>query len=591
MHYPHAIRSYSYHLIILCALTLCFNSASSLEIGLGHISDSIDNDTRPKEGNTIRLVAPRGGTATGVIVVRGNPAAAQARLSRDGLRQGRSHNLDDAVQIWYGSKQVDFGPNRGKDDSTSPYYDALIPRPVEASRVLPIYVHISVPEDAQPGGYSGTIEVRGRGGSQDFELQVMVAPFVLPPPQQRHSWVDMLQSPDSVAYRYGVPLYSRQHLQLMRPSLEKMARLGQRVMHVTAIARTMLGNDEAMLPIGERGIDWSGLEGYMALFNETVGAPKFVVVYAVERGGNTGSGDAPPHWTPPGGRRQGSTNAEEVAYSDRYRPAWKAAMEGIQQRIQQAGWDDTEILIGWIGDARPFGDYFSFFSEIAPFARWVQFTHARGDDSPRADGTLSVLGMDVAYRVLPYPPGNINRELGAGQSAPSVDGWKGNFLNVTSMRQRNDQYHEVAFWLGQVPHATSSRGSAYRGVARIGMDFWTVPRPGGGSGRIIQTFQRWNNLQRDNAPAITAPGPEGALPTVRYLAMAQGAQETEAFIWASKALQAGRLPQGANRNQARELLDAWRNLRVVDPEIMAGENEFEVLTALYGFAGFAQGQR
>ncbi|TVR17666.1 MAG: hypothetical protein EA401_00305, partial [Planctomycetota bacterium] len=115
--------------------------------------------------------------------------------------------------------------------------------------------------------------------------------------------------------------------------------------------------------------------------------------------------------------------------------------------------------------------------------------------------------------------------------------------------------------------------------------------PGGGSGRIIQTFQRWNNLQRDNAAAITIPGPQGALPTVRYLAMAQGAQETEAFIWASKALESDRLPQGANRNQAQELLDAWRNLRVVDPKIMAGDNEFEVLNALYGFAGFAQGQR
>ena len=73
--------------------------------------------------------------------------------------------------------------------------------------------------------------------------------------------------------------------------------------------------------------------------------------------------------------------------------------------------------------------------------------------------------------------------------------------------------------------------------------------------------------------------------------MVQGAQETEAFILASMALEAGRLPQGANRSQARELLDAWRKIRTVDPEIMRDENEFEILGGLYGFAGFAQGQR
>lgn len=567
-------------------------TASALEIGLAHISDSIDDDFRPRDGDTLRLVAPRGGIATGVIAVRGNPAAAQARLSRDGLRQGRSHDLADSLLIRYGSTQVDFGPRRGRDDSRSPYYDALTPRPAEETRVLPIYIHLAIPQDARPGPYTGTIEVRGRGGSKDINLQVMVAPFVVPPPNQRQSWVDMLQSPDSVAYRYDVPLYSRQHLELMRPSLEKMAQLGQRVMHVTAIAHTMLGNDEAMLPIGERGIDWSGLEGYMALFNETVGEPKFIVVYAVERGGNTGSGDAPPHWTPPGGRRQGSTNAEEVAYSDRYRPAWQAAMEGIQQRVEQAGWEDTEILIGWIGDARPFGDYLPFFSEIAPFARWAQFTHARGDPGPNAEGILQMLNMNVGYRVLPYPTNTVNSGIDDRQSAPAVNGWERPFLEVTSMRQRNNQYHEVAFWLGQVPHATgTTRGYSYRGVARIGLDFWRVPRPSGGNGRLMQRFQAWNNLQRDNAAAIVAPGPEGALPTVRYLAMAQGAQETEAFIWASKALQAGHLPQGANRNQAQELLDAWRNIRAVDPKIMADEKEFEILSGLYGFAAFAQGQR
>ena len=195
--------------MIIALLHMTASTALAMDIGLGHISDTVTDDSQPRPGDTLHLAAPRGGHATGVIVVRGAPAAAQARLGRDGLRQGRAHQLDDAVAILYGSRHSDLGPDRGRDDSQSPYYDVLAPAPVEATQVLPIYVHVVIPEDARPGTYSGTIEVRGARASKSFDLRVDVSSFVLPPPQDRLAWVDMLQSPDSVAYRYGVPLYSR----------------------------------------------------------------------------------------------------------------------------------------------------------------------------------------------------------------------------------------------------------------------------------------------------------------------------------------------------------------------------------------------
>lgn len=570
-------------LLFAFALVTASPAAARDEIGLGFIGQAVTGQTRPQPAERLVLAVPRRGSATGVIVARsgdGSPITASVELAggrlihQDNPRAG----LHDHLQLLYATDQQDLGPaqGRGRHDP-SPFLDALSPRPIGASPVQAVLVHLHIPADAQVGVYAGRLTVRTGRTTQAIELEVEVLPFVVPLPGERRAWVDLLQSPDSVAYRYGVPLYSRQHLELMRPSMEMLSRVGQRVMHVTAIARTNFGNDESMIPIGPRGVDFSGFEGYMALFDQTVGRPRFVTVYAVEMGANNGV----PQWTPPGGRRMGATEPFAASYGREHRRAWQTVMQGLRQRMDRQGWGETELLIGWIGDSAPSREMVETFKQAAPFARWVQFTHARGHPRPGEDGIQRLWDVEVPYRILPYPPNSIGRG-----DPPPGGGWDETFLNVTSMRGTNDFHALPMNWLGQVPHSVQ-RSRGYRGVARIGLDFWPVRLPGRGEGRLLKRFARWHNLQRFTAPALTVPGPAGALPTIRFLCFEQGAQETEAAIVIEQAMGNGGLPEDVTGSAAGEILRAWRQLRVVadpprntDPEV-----EQKALRALYELAG------
>jgi hypothetical protein len=84
--------------------------------------------------------------------------------------------------------------------------------------------------------------------------------------------------------------------------------------------------------------------------------------------------------------------------------------------------------------------------------------------------------------------------------------------------------------------AEGTVGESWRGFTRVGLDFWEVDLPGGTKRRVLGRYHPWINLMRDNPRAITAPGPEGALPTVRYQMLREGIQECEARIYIERAL-------------------------------------------------------
>ncbi|NQU21271.1 MAG: hypothetical protein HQ567_08315 [Candidatus Nealsonbacteria bacterium] len=67
-------------------------------------------------------------------------------------------------------------------------------------------------------------------------------------------------------------------------------------------------------------------------------------------------------------------------------------------------------------------------------------------------------------------------------------------------------------------------------------------------------------LYKSNPMAITTPGPEGALPTVRFQMLREGVQETEVRIFLVQSLD--RLPE-PRRQQLRRLLDEWVGARRV----------------------------
>ena len=112
---------------------------------------------------------------------------------------------------------------------------------VEANTARPLWLDIHVPADAAAGTYKGTLTVDCDGTRLSLPLQLQVATRTLPAPKDWSFHLDLWQNPYAVARYFGVPLWSQQHFDLMRPSMELLAAAGQKVITCSVINRPWNG--------------------------------------------------------------------------------------------------------------------------------------------------------------------------------------------------------------------------------------------------------------------------------------------------------------------------------------------------------------
>lgn len=130
--------------------------------------------------------------------------------------------------------------------------DILDTRPsldVAACTTRPLWMSIDVPATATPGLYKGTLTLTARDARRQertfrlpFRLNVVAR--TLPVPAEWTFHLDLWQNPFAVARYYGVPLWSRQHFDLMRPLMERLAHSGQKVVTTTIMQRAWNGQTE-----------------------------------------------------------------------------------------------------------------------------------------------------------------------------------------------------------------------------------------------------------------------------------------------------------------------------------------------------------
>ena len=122
---------------------------------------------------------------------------------------------------------------------------------VEGGTVQPIWLDIHVPADAKPGIYRGTIKFKihnskfkespFKGDLEGLPIVLQVADRVLPEPSEWAFHLDLWQNPYAVARYYDVPLWSQQHFELMRPTMQHLATAGQKVITCSIINRPWNG--------------------------------------------------------------------------------------------------------------------------------------------------------------------------------------------------------------------------------------------------------------------------------------------------------------------------------------------------------------
>ena len=117
-----------------------------------------------------------------------------------------------------------------------------------AAAIQPVIVKIHVPADAAPGDYSGTLSVSAAGATtMEVPVQLRVIDWKLPETKDYVTHMGIIESPESVAMKYSVPLWSEEHWKLMETFFKLMGELGGKQVVLPLICRTNFGNAESLV--------------------------------------------------------------------------------------------------------------------------------------------------------------------------------------------------------------------------------------------------------------------------------------------------------------------------------------------------------
>ena len=429
-----------------------------------------------------------------------------------------------------------------------PRFDSLWPVPQEQpTRTHLVCLKVKVPADAKPGRYVGQLAVADRR----VPVELTVYGWKLPDTRDFITHVGIIQSPESVALQYKVPLWSDKHFELIGRSFDCLAPLGNKSIYIPLICQTHFGNSESMV----RWVrddekfkhDFSIAEKYLDLYIQRIGRPKVVCFYVWDifcgggyfrdEGGKPPVGPSVTLLDPMTGHTEAMTGP--VQGTPEAETFWKPGLDGLRERLAKRGLGDKTFIIGIAQDVRPSRDVTAMFQRIAPYARWAIHSHSSSQN----------IGAVIGFRA------NVYTAHVPDPDKPPVHswwkryyyGWNQDRLIVVFPRDGgSNAFINPPLW-GDAPLAVHHQilegalSANQRGIDRIGADFWPVlagerrrrPRS------IINRYpaSSWNQLSVSTAVgSVLHPGPAGALPTWRLELIREGLQECEAKIFIEKAL-------------------------------------------------------
>lgn len=105
---------------------------------------------------------------------------------------------------------------------------------LESGKVRPVWITVTVPQDAVAGVYTGKVKVSGKGVQpQLLDLTLEIINQTLPKSTGWTFHLDQWQHPSAVARVEGVPLWSDAHFEAMKPVMQLLADAGQKAITAT----------------------------------------------------------------------------------------------------------------------------------------------------------------------------------------------------------------------------------------------------------------------------------------------------------------------------------------------------------------------
>jgi len=513
----------------------------------------------------LTLIGTRGGVFSGKIIIESDAPLMTVEGTPTELRSGSSVIPAGLCQVRYAAAWDDF---TGFFAPSGPVvlHERPLPQvaPDRSGKArLPVWLTVRVPRDAAPGAYTGRLSLRSANGPlAEVPVTLEVGLWTLPPTQEYTTWIELIQSPDTLAVEYRLPLWSERHWEMMAKSFRHIGEIGSRVVYVPLIAKTNQGHSETMVrwirrPDGTYDHDFSILDRYLDTAERNMGRPKMVVFYAwevflappsdefVEQLRTKNSSDTPRMEARAAYRGKGppvtvfdpATGATETVLLPPYhdpsaRGLWKPVWDGIRERMRRRGLEDA-MMLGMLTDWRPTDEDAAVLRELSGDIPWASCSH----HAPWMRETASPAAIPVFKKTgrIGYTAMALSFQLNVNPERERHYGWKKAILHAQYWR---DHYF-IRRPLSACRHAAELQITGeQRGLAHLGADFWFCIRDRQGRRRAsltdIYPESYWHNLSI--VTSLLAPGAEGPVATAHYEALREGIQECEARIAIEKVL-------------------------------------------------------
>jgi hypothetical protein len=601
--------------------TLCLAAAPAVALDvwcpgpLETIYEGVDYSGRDDPKCELRLAGTRNGafSAQAVVFAREGMPGPQATCSDLRGTDGKAVIPAAAIEVRYALPTGGNGIARLPTGAAG-IFDALDTKPRDKAGVHPVWITVNVPADAAPGAYEGAVSVAGRS----VPVRLHVAPWTLPPPSAYRTWIDFIESPESVALRYGKKLWSDEHWELVGKVWDQLGKVGNKTLYLTLMGQTHFGNCESMvrwIRTGEHPAkapgeldarhqafvdanggfaknvpdfrhDFSIVEKYLDTRIRHAGKPAVVVLYIYEGFLGGGQGRTPEEcnrgvpFTLLDPATGATTNAvgpchdnRTLAYPDYPGDTiafWKPVIDGVRERLKARGIGDECITLGISNDMQPGKEQMAYLTSTFPYATWCHEGH----------GLIGRQGgMNVGYCTMVW------MAQGAKSATDRNYGWRKWKHHPESLvvaqfdRDIWKADYPVQLVRGRLMCEMNITGYQ-RGVGRLSADFWPCLRDDKGRLRPIPNrypLSDWWQLSVRNTPHLAA-GEAGPLATIRFEMVREGIQECEARIAIEKVLR-----DPATRARLGEPLAA-RVQAVLDARMLDDKGRAEMIRHLGGGA-------
>ncbi len=498
----------------------------------------------------VRLCTGRGGVCSGQVIASSDAPFKGLKVVVSDLK-GPGSIPASTVQLRYAR----LGWKRRR---LPPIFSDLEDFPQESGAVQPIWLTVRVPADAKPGNYSGKVTITAAGQrTVEVPVKLRVVDWKVPGPDKYdNSFLEFIQSPESLAVQYKVKMWSEKHWKLLDRTFKLLGEMGNKMVHITAQRRTHFGNEHAMIRFkkqrdGTYVPDFSIADRYLGLVAKYMKGTRVVSLYTWRcPWGDTnfvpgvGSKDLPVLISVigPDGKLQ---EVKGPAWGTPECVAlWKPVFEGTKGLLKKHGIREDSLMVGMAADVPPSDTAIGTLKKASGGLPWTHESHV----------TRYVVGLKetekVGYcaRAWGGDGKHIDPDFGRGY------GWKNKLLPWRTVTRERFHLHRLpqlrvrleAMVTNRMPPSKFPKGSGKpkdygtHGIGRLGADFWPVladkrGRKGLLCARYPETI--WGSIGiKHCGPFFLRPGRDGAIGTAQIEMFRESAQNIEARVFIEKAL-------------------------------------------------------